>query len=218
MAPDTAGLRRHCGQSGAVGSAIENEQTMSEDSGTIIGINGNLLTVEFTRAVVQNEVAYAVMADRRLKAEVIRIRGSYADLQVFEDTTGLKEGDRVKFTGELLAVELGPGLLTQVFDGLQNPLPQLAEHCGFFLQRGVYLDALPRDRLWAFTPTAAAGRPCHGRRDARQRPRGHLSAPHHGPLQTPRSVYGRADRRARRLHRQPPDRHTCGGRAMRWSR
>ncbi|QKS27693.1 V-type ATP synthase subunit A [Accumulibacter sp.] len=130
---------------------------MSENSGTIIGINGNLLTVEFTRAVVQNEVAYAVMADRRLKAEVIRIRGSYADLQVFEDTTGLKEGDRVRFTGELLAVELGPGLLTQVFDGLQNPLPQLAEHCGFFLQRGVYLDALPRDRLWAFSPTAGPG-------------------------------------------------------------
>ncbi len=130
---------------------------MSENSGTIVGVNGNLLTVQFTKPVVQNEVAYAVSGARRLKSEVIRIRGTYADLQVFEDTTGLKEGDRVEFTGELLAVELGPGLLTQIFDGLQNPLPQLAEQCGFFLQRGVYLDALPRDRIWAFTPLAKPG-------------------------------------------------------------
>ena len=130
---------------------------MSENSGTIVGVNGNLLTVQFTKPVVQNEVAYAVSGARRLKSEVIRIRGTYADLQVFEDTTGLKEGDRVEFTGELLAVELGPGLLTQIFDGLQNPLPQLAEQCGFFLQRGVYLDALPRDRTWTFTPLAKPG-------------------------------------------------------------
>lgn len=130
---------------------------MNQNSGIIIGVSGNLLTVEFTKAVVQNEVAYAMTGKRRLKSEVIRIRGTYADLQVFEDTTGLKEGDRVEFTGELLAVELGPGLLTQIFDGLQNPLPQLAEQCGFFLQPGVYLEALPRERQWAFTPMVAVG-------------------------------------------------------------
>jgi len=130
---------------------------MSENSGKIIGVNGNLLTVEFDTSVVQNEVAYAVTRAGRLKAEVIRVRGRYAELQVFEDTTGLKEGDQVEFTGELLAVELGPGLLTQIFDGLQNPLPQLAEQCGFFLQRGVYLPALPRNRLWSFTPSAKPG-------------------------------------------------------------
>jgi V/A-type H+/Na+-transporting ATPase subunit A len=134
---------------------------MSENSGRIVGVNGNLLTVEFTKPVVQNEVAYALAGagGGRLKAEVIRIRGRYAELQVFEDTTGLKEGDQVEFTSELLAVELGPGLLTQIFDGLQNPLPQLAEQCGFFLQRGVYLHALPRDRRWAFTPMVAPGDP-----------------------------------------------------------
>ena len=92
-----------------------------------------------------------------LKSEVIRIRGDYAELQVFEDTTGLKAGDEVEFTGDLLSVELGPGLLTQVFDGLQNPLPELAEECGFFLQRGKYLKALPRDKKWAFTPVAKPG-------------------------------------------------------------
>ncbi len=130
---------------------------MSENIGKIIGINGNLLTVEFEKPVTQNEVAYAMRGDLRLKSEVIRVRGRHAELQVFEETTGLREGDAVVFTGELLSVELGPGLLGQVFDGLQNPLPKLAEKCGFFLQPGVYLDALPRDRRWAFTPIAKVG-------------------------------------------------------------
>ena len=126
--------------------------------GKIVGVNGNLIRVAFDGAVAQNEVGFAKLSSGvELKSEVIRIRGDYAELQVFEDTTGLKAGDEVHFTGELLSVELGPGLLTQVFDGLQNPLPNLAEECGFFLQRGKYLPALPRDRKWAFTPTAKAG-------------------------------------------------------------
>jgi V/A-type H+/Na+-transporting ATPase subunit A len=125
--------------------------------GRIVGINGNLLTVEFDKPVVQNEVAYATLGELRLKSEVIRIRGRYAELQVFEDTAGLREGDQVEFTGEMLSVELGPGLLTQVFDGLQNPLPELAAQFGFFLQRGKYALALPRDTSWAFTPAAKPG-------------------------------------------------------------
>jgi V/A-type H+-transporting ATPase subunit A len=126
--------------------------------GKIIGVNSNLLRVRFEQPVVQNEVAYALLENgTRLKSEVIRVRGSVAELQVFEDTTGLKEGDSIEFTGELLSVELGPGLLTQVFDGLQNPLPQLAEQCGFFLQRGKYLEALPRDKKWSFTPKVKVG-------------------------------------------------------------
>jgi len=125
--------------------------------GKIVGVNGNLLTVAFENPVIQNEVGFAKLGDVQLKAEVIRIRGTNADLQVFEDTVGLKVGDEVEFTGNLLSVELGPGLLTQVFDGLQNPLPALAEECGFFLQRGKYLDPLPREAKWAFTPTAHVG-------------------------------------------------------------
>ncbi len=126
--------------------------------GKITGVNGNLIRVKFSDAVAQNEVAYAKLASGvSLKSEVIRIRGDYAELQVFEDTTGLKAGDDVEFTGELLSVELGPGLLTQVFDGLQNPLPRLAQECGFFLQRGKYLKALPRDKKWEFTPVAKPG-------------------------------------------------------------
>ena len=202
--------------------------TTKPNYGRIVGVNGNMLTVEFGAPVIQNEVAYAhhVETDRgaggggfpagpgngravpdlaanaqadvesgtesdagqmdgsnkdypeargletrvgdgpggarggtelRLKSEVIRIRGQYADLQVFEDTRGLKAGDRVEFTGELLSIELGPGLLTQVCDGLQNPLPALAEKYGFFLERGRYLPVLDHERPWTFTPTVAPG-------------------------------------------------------------
>ncbi|MBL7076984.1 MAG: V-type ATP synthase subunit A [Kiritimatiellae bacterium] len=130
---------------------------MSQTQGTIVGVNGNMITVEFKDAVSMNEVGYARLGELRLMSEIVRIRGTRADLQVFEDTSSLSVGDPVDFTGELLSVELGPGLLTQVYDGLQNPLPKLAEECGFFLQRGTYLSALPRDTKWEFTPTAAAG-------------------------------------------------------------
>ena len=130
---------------------------MSKVNGTIVGVNGNMISVKFDEAVSQNEVGYAVLGDLRLMAEVVRIRGVEADMQVFEDTKALRVGDGVDFSGELLSAELGPGLLSQVYDGLQNPLPQLAEQCGFFLQRGTYLDALPRDTLWAFTAKVKVG-------------------------------------------------------------
>lgn len=126
----------------------------------VVAVNGNMITIEFSDRVMQNEVAFARVGDAgdiKLKSEVIRVRGNRADLQVFESTNGLKVGDEVEFTGELLSVELGPGLLTQVYDGLQNPLPLLAEKSGFFLQRGVYLRALDRNIKWAFTPIAKAG-------------------------------------------------------------
>jgi V/A-type H+-transporting ATPase subunit A len=124
-------------------------------TGIINGINGNMITVRFGTHVTQNEVAYAVLGGKKLKSEVIRVRGDFADLQVFEDTRGLKVGDTVEFSGELLSVELGPGLLTSVFDGLQNPLNKLAEKSGFFLERGVYLPALDYEKKWDFTPVAA---------------------------------------------------------------
>jgi V/A-type H+-transporting ATPase subunit A len=139
--------------------ATKSETTAVSHQGRVVGVNGNLITVEFSNPVVQNEVAYVVIGELRLKAEVIRIRGNRAELQVFEDTTGLKVGDPVEFTSELLAVELGPGLLGQVYDGLQNPLPQLAEECGFFLQRGTYLAPIDRSSSWTFTPSVKTGDP-----------------------------------------------------------
>ncbi len=122
-----------------------------------MGVNGNLVTVEFDTAVTQNEVAYVSQGDVRLIAEVIRVRGRYADMQVFESTAGITVGDPVEFAGDLLSVELGPGLLTQVYDGLQKPLNLIAAHHGFFLPRGVEVEALPRDVVWDFVPRAAAG-------------------------------------------------------------
>jgi V/A-type H+-transporting ATPase subunit A len=116
-----------------------------------------MLTVEFFDSVKQNEIAYVILDSTHLKAEVIRTRGRYADLQLLEEPRGLKVGGHVDFIGEMLAVELGPGLLTQIFDGLQNPLPGLAKQCGFFLKRGVYLGALQRDKEWAFTPAVNKG-------------------------------------------------------------
>jgi V/A-type H+-transporting ATPase subunit A len=122
-----------------------------------MGVNGNLVTVEFDESVRQNEVAYVVQGDLRLIAEVIRVRGRYADVQVFESTAGITVGDPVELTGDLLSVELGPGLLATVYDGLQNPLNVIAERHGFFLPRGEQVEALPRDRAWAFTPRALVG-------------------------------------------------------------
>jgi V/A-type H+-transporting ATPase subunit A len=131
-------------------------------TGKIVGVNGNMITVAFENAVAQNEVGYACLRSpdgsvQRLMSEIVRIRGKLADMQVFEDTRDLAVNDTVEFSGNLLAAELGPGLLKQIYDGLQNPLPQLAQQCGFFLQRGTYLDALDRQATWAFTPTAKPG-------------------------------------------------------------
>lgn len=130
---------------------------MSKANGTIIGVNGNLIAVAFEEGVQQNEMAFAILGDRRLKAEVVRIRGDVAELQVFESTRGLGVGDRVEFSGELLTVTLGPGLLGQIFDGLQNPLPALAEAHGVFLPKGLYADALDPARRWEFEPRARRG-------------------------------------------------------------
>ena len=126
-------------------------------NGRVIGVNGNMVTTKVEGRVALNEVCYICVGDQRLKSEVIRITGVNAQLQVFEMTRGIGIGDTVEFTGEMLAVELGPGLLQQIYDGLQNPLPALAERCGFFLQRGVYENPLDREVTWDFTPTVGVG-------------------------------------------------------------
>ena len=133
-------------------------------TGKIVGVNGNMITVAFDGAVAQNEVGYAVLGDKKLMAEIVRVRGRRCDMQVFDATTDLAVDDTVEFSGNLLAAELGPGMLTQVYDGLQNPLADLAVEAGrispdaaYFLQRGLYLPGLPRDRTWAWHPTAKPG-------------------------------------------------------------
>jgi V/A-type H+/Na+-transporting ATPase subunit A len=127
--------------------------------GRIIAVNGPLATceVEQGQEVLQNEVAYVNCQGAPLKAEVIRVRGRQIDMQVFESTTGMVVGDEVNFSGELLSVTLGPGILGMIYDGLQNPLQQLENAQGFFLKRGQYLKSLDEERLWQFTPSAATG-------------------------------------------------------------
>ncbi len=133
-------------------------------TGKIVGVNGNMITVAFNGAVAQNEVGYAMLGGKRLMAEIVRVRGRRCDMQVFDATSDLAVDDTVEFSGNLLAAELGPGMLAQVYDGLQNPLADLAKEAGkishdaqFFLQRGMYLSGLPRDRKWAWHPTAKPG-------------------------------------------------------------
>ena len=104
-----------------------------------------------------NEVAYVLVEGKKLRGEVIRIRGNVAQMQIFEMTQGIKAGDTVEFTGNLLSALLGPGLLGQIYDGLQNPLPLVAEQAGFFLERGVYVDALDKTAKWEWTPTVKVG-------------------------------------------------------------
>jgi len=130
---------------------------MGLSSGRIVGISGNMVTVEVDGNIMQNEVASILKGDRRLKSEVVRISGARAFMQVFESTKGLTIGDAVEFSGELLAVNLGPGILGQIYDGLQNPLPELAREHGFFLPRGVSASALDRERRWSFTPRVKVG-------------------------------------------------------------
>jgi len=129
---------------------------MHKRIGRIVEINANMVTVGLDDFVIQNEVAYILHGNLRLKAEVIRVRDDRAQMQVYESTSGLRVGEQVEFSGELLSAELGPGLLGQIFDGLQNPLPALAKKCGFFLKRGTYLEAL-LDTEWGFTPLVKKG-------------------------------------------------------------
>jgi V/A-type H+-transporting ATPase subunit A len=134
-------------------------------TGKIVGVNGNMITVAFDGAVAQNEVGYACLGDKRLMAEIVRVRGRRCDMQVFDSTVDLAVDDTVEFSGELLAAELGPGILRQVYDGLQNPLSELAEEAskistdaGYFLQKGMYLPGLSRTDKWDWHPTAELGK------------------------------------------------------------
>ena len=125
---------------------------------SVVGVQESLVTIDVSQVpVMKNEVGYILLGEERLKAEVLRVQGDVADLQVFEETDGVKVGDQVELTGEMLSVALGPGLLGQVFDGLQMPLTTLADSHGFFLPRGVEVDALLQDKKWKFEPSAVVG-------------------------------------------------------------
>ena len=122
--------------------------------GIVTGIVSNLVTVEVDGPVAENEICYIDLQGVKMMAEVIKVSGKNASVQVFESTRGLKGGDVVEFEGRMLEVTLGPGLLSSVYDGLQNNLATMQD---VFLQRGEYTDPLNHEKLWDFTPIANPG-------------------------------------------------------------
>ena len=127
---------------------------MAKTTGIVTGIVSNLVTVQVSGPVAENELCYIRLGDTRLMAEVIKVNGKNAQVQVFESTRGLKNGDTVEFEGKMREITLGPGLLSSVYDGLQNDLTTME---GVFLKRGEYTDPLNREKLWDFTPLAKPG-------------------------------------------------------------
>ncbi|MHC4226554.1 MAG: V-type ATP synthase subunit A [Planctomycetota bacterium] len=126
--------------------------------GRIKAVFGNMVVAQTEGQVVKNAVGFCVRSDgTKLLCEIIRVRGNSVDLQIFEETRGLRVGDQVEFQEQMLSAVLGPGLLGQIYDGLQNPLPQLAKRVGFFLEPGNYIHALDTERTWDWTPKVQAG-------------------------------------------------------------
>ena len=123
-------------------------------TGKVTGIVSNLVTVAVDGPVAENELCHIDLDGTQLLAEVIKVNGDKASVQVFESTRALKNGDKVEFLGKMLEATLGPGLLSSVYDGLQNNLATMTD---VFLKRGEYTDPLDREKLWDFTPVAKAG-------------------------------------------------------------
>jgi len=123
-------------------------------TGIVTGIVSNLVTVKVDGPVAENEICFINLGGVKMMAEVIKVNGENASVQVFESTRGLKGGDKVEFEGRMLEVQLGPGLLSSVYDGLQNNLATMEN---VFLQRGEYTDPLDRKKAWSFTPIAKVG-------------------------------------------------------------
>ena len=122
--------------------------------GKVTGIVSNLVTVQVDGPVAENELCHIKLHGTDLLAEVIKVNGDRASVQVFESTRGLRNGDEVEFLGRMLEATLGPGLLSSVYDGLQNDLTTMTD---VFLKRGEYTDPLDRKKLWDFTPIAKPG-------------------------------------------------------------
>ena len=122
--------------------------------GKVTGIIANLVIVQTEGPVAQNEICYIILGDTKLMAEVIKVIGDKAYTQVFESTRGLKPGNEVEFAGHMLEVNLGPGILTKIYDGLQNDLHKMT---GIFLKRGEYTEALDFNKEYDFRPIAETG-------------------------------------------------------------
>ena len=122
--------------------------------GRVNGIISNIVIVKADGAVGQNEICYVYCGDVRMMAEVIKVIGDDAYVQVYDSTRGLKIGDKVEFLGHMLEATLAPGLLSRNYDGLQNDLERMD---GLFIERGSITDPIDFDSEWDFTPLAKVG-------------------------------------------------------------
>ena len=123
--------------------------------GRIIKVSGPLVVAEGMEEA--NVYDVVEVSDNKLIGEIIEMRGDKASIQVYEETTGIGPGDVVVTTGSPLSIELGPGMLEQMFDGIQRPLLKIQEAVGDFLLKGVSVPALDREKKWQFNPTVAVG-------------------------------------------------------------
>ena len=128
---------------------------MAQVKGEIVKVAGPVVEAVGCEGARMYEVFR--VGDEGLIGEVINVEGDRVTIQVYEETAGLQPGEPVRGTGELLSVELGPGLLTQIFDGIQRPLPEVRKEVGDFVERGVMLPALDRKKKWEFTPKVKEG-------------------------------------------------------------
>ena len=120
----------------------------------IYRISGPVVTAKGLNAKMYDLVK---VGNEGLMGEVIQIDGDKTTIQVYEDTTGVKPGEKVENTGAPLSIELGPGMLTTIYDGIQRPLPELVEKAGNFIERGLFLPGLNRKKKWDFKATAKKG-------------------------------------------------------------
>jgi len=123
--------------------------------GRVVKISGPLVIAEGMREANMFDVVH--VGEGKLIGEIIEIHGDRASIQVYEETAGLGRGEMVVSTGAPLSVELGPGIVTNIYDGIQRPLEKMKDICGANIKRGISIPALDRDRKWHFTATAKAG-------------------------------------------------------------
>ena len=123
--------------------------------GTIVRITGPVVVAKNMAGAQMYEMVR--VGELNLVGEIIRLEGDLATIQVYEETSGLRPGERVEGTGKSLSVELGPGLIGQIFDGVQRPLPKIASIAGPFITRGILIPALDREKKWHFKPTVKKG-------------------------------------------------------------
>jgi len=130
------------------------EEIKMSNEGLIYRISGPVVTATGMSAAMYDVVR---VGHEGLMGEVIELHGDKAVIQVYEDTSGIRPGEPVLNTQETLSVSLGPGLLTQIYDGIQRPLPTLEKEMGVFITRGVDADAFDLEKIWTFEPQVAAG-------------------------------------------------------------